>query len=93
VFHPEAKDDYANAYRWYAARSDSAASDFERAFEKALTEIVDAPSRWHPVGDRHRTHLLKRFPYQIVYRVSGDAVVIIAVAHARRRPQYWKGRN
>jgi plasmid stabilization system protein ParE len=92
-FHPDARDDYTDAYAWYFTRSETAASDFETAFDTALQEIAHAPLRWHPVGKRHRTHLLKRFPYQIIYRVVGEAVVVIAVAHARRRPDYWKDRN
>ncbi len=93
VFHPGARDDYANAHAWYSTRSETAADDFEKAFETALSEIVDAPLRWHAVGTRHRMHLLRRFPYQIIYRLHGEAIVIIAVAHARRRPEYWKDRN
>src|SRR5262245_43327283 len=92
-FHPRARDDYANAYAWYFNRNQTAAVDFESAFDKALHEIVDAPDRWHPVDKRHRTHLLERFPYQIIYRVIAGSIVVIAVAHARRRPGYWKDRN
>ena len=92
-FHPLARDEYASAYSWYFARSETAAYKFEIAFDRALHEIVEAPLRWHPVDARHRTHLLKRFPYQIIYRVVGENIVIVAVAHAKRRPGYWKGRN
>jgi toxin ParE1/3/4 len=34
-----------------------------------------------------------RFPYQIVYRISGDSVWIVAVMHQSRRPGYWKKRE
>jgi hypothetical protein len=36
---------------------------------------------------------LDRFPYSIVYRRSADVLVIIALAHHRRRPAYWRGRK
>jgi plasmid stabilization system protein ParE len=92
-FHSGAKEGYANAYAWYFERNTTAAGDFETAVDKALEEIADAPARWHPVDPRHRTHVLKRFPYQIIYRVDGEFVIVIAIAHARRRPGFWKDRN
>jgi len=92
-FHPGAKEDYADAYSWYHSRSETAAAAFEQAFESALQEIIDAPSRWHPLGKRHRSHLLTTFPYQVIYRQTDTQIVIIAVAHARRRTSYWADRD
>jgi hypothetical protein len=40
-----------------------------------------------------RRFLLKRFPFAIVYEVVSSDIQILAVAHARRRPQYWKKRR
>jgi hypothetical protein len=43
--------------------------------------------------DRHRFYLLKRYPFQIIYRpISGDQWLIVAVAHSSRRPGYWSNR-
>ena len=39
-----------------------------------------------------RRVLFHRFPFELIYRVEADAVVVIAVAHQRRRPGYWKSR-
>ena len=36
--------------------------------------------------------LLNRFPYSVVYRTDDQRIVIVAVAHAHRRPAYWRGR-
>ncbi|WP_417738002.1 type II toxin-antitoxin system RelE/ParE family toxin [Rosistilla oblonga] len=35
---------------------------------------------------------MKRFPYVIVYRVATDRIEILAVAHGRRKPGFWKER-
>jgi hypothetical protein len=36
----------------------------------------------------------RRFPYILYYRlVDADEVLIVAVAHARRRPGYWLRRS
>jgi hypothetical protein len=39
-----------------------------------------------------RRILLLGFPYQIVYRLRPAEIVIVAVAHLKRRPGYWKNR-
>ncbi len=43
-------------------------------------------------GPEMRYALLKRFPYKIVYELGEDEVVVYAVAHVRRRANYWKNR-
>jgi hypothetical protein len=35
---------------------------------------------------------VERFPYSVIYRIKGDQLQIIAVAHMNRRPGYWKDR-
>jgi len=42
-------------------------------------------------GDVRRRSLL-RFPYSLIYYLDGESVVVVALAHHRRRPDYWHGR-
>ncbi len=85
--------DYLEAFAWYRNRSERAASRFEEAIEKALCLIADAPEQRPLYDDRHRFYLLKRYPYSIVYRMKNGDVLVVAVAHARRRANYWKDRQ
>ncbi|MFO0064217.1 MAG: type II toxin-antitoxin system RelE/ParE family toxin [Planctomyces sp.] len=89
-FLPVASSDYDDAFNWYFSRSESAAEGVEEAVEPAITEIVKAPDRWPLCDNRHRQHLLKRYPFSLVYRLAGDTVLIVAVAHARRQFGYWR---
>ena len=41
---------------------------------------------------RTRRMLVKGFPFGIVYRVTDETVLIVAVADSRRRPEYWAER-
>jgi hypothetical protein len=34
-----------------------------------------------------------RYPFNLVYRVLGDDIEVIAVAHHRRRQDYWTRRQ
>lgn len=81
------------AQAWYAERSVLAASAFQYELSKTITRIVEAPHR-HPKAEHGtRRILFDRFPYSIYYRISDDALVVIAVAHAKRRPPYWASRS
>lgn len=40
-----------------------------------------------------RRVLVPGFPYQVLYRMRLDEIVIVAVAHLKRRPAYWRGRT
>lgn len=91
-FHPAAVKEARKAYRWYACRSAWAGNRFQAALEAAFEQIADAPDRW-PIylhGTRYR--LVRRFPYVVVYRLA-DRLQIMAVAHGKRKPGYWKRRK
>ena len=89
-----AEEEYAVSLQWYAQRSKNAAERFEAEFAEALEAIEAKPERY-PVCDdgRHRFYLLKRYPFQLIYRKTDDGQwLIVAVAHTSRKPNYWSRR-
>ncbi|MCH8207915.1 MAG: type II toxin-antitoxin system RelE/ParE family toxin [Nitrospinae bacterium] len=88
----EALEEAEEAARWYAERSFTAAVGFTDELDIAAAEIERAPTTWPACDHGTRRFLLRRFPYCIVYRIEATRVVIVAVAHARRRPGYWRQR-
>jgi plasmid stabilization system protein ParE len=60
--------------------------------EVAIAAITEAPDRWPRFDCEARRVFLWRFPYLVIYRVLPDRVEILAIAHGRRRPGYWRGR-
>ncbi|MBJ6723309.1 type II toxin-antitoxin system RelE/ParE family toxin [Geomesophilobacter sediminis] len=93
TFHPEAIEDYAEAFEWYAERAEHLAESFEREFDRSFELLVEAPHRW--LSPRRRTGrvLLRRFPFAIICRIGDAEIVIMAVAHHGRRHGYWKHRS
>lgn len=81
------------AARWYAERSQTAAARFSAELDAAETAIAERPEAWAPATDGNRRYLLRRFPFSVVYRVETARILIVAVAHGRRRPGYWKHRT
>jgi|SRR5215471_14866603 len=88
----EALDEAVEAARWYAERSATAAAAFSDEIDAAESTIVRLPDAWPTFDHGTRRYLLRRFPFSVVYRVEPTRIVIVAVAHARRRPGYWKAR-
>ena len=78
----------------YAERSPQAARGFLIALAEGVQVILEAPERWpkHRYGCR-RYLFQNQYPYALIYRLLKDGPVeIVAVAHHRRRPDYWKAR-
>lgn len=89
---PGASRDIRDAEAWYWERSPEAAEGFLAEVERAFSLIKDAPQRWPPYRGGTRRFVLERYPFSIVYRVEKATVYAIAVAHAKRRPGYWRRR-
>lgn len=90
VFHPDAVEEAKAARQWYAERSQSAADSFLDELDRGIEAIANAPERWPLFLHGTRRYLFHRFPFQLIYRVTNDRVEVVAVAHGRRRPGYWK---
>ena len=89
----EALQEAEAAARWYAERSVTAATAFSSEIDAAESAIVRLPEAWPPFDHGTRRYLLRRFPFSVIYRVETRRILIVAVAHARRRPGYWKARR
>ena len=88
----EAELEILNAVTFYKEHAGELAADFFAEFRKAREEIAAFPEFWKPVGQGYRRKLLERYPYGVVYRIEGDEVHIVALAHTSRKPEYWQGR-
>jgi plasmid stabilization system protein ParE len=88
-----AEDDYIASLTWYSALSKQAADGLEAAFAQALEAIATSPVRYPLYDERHRSYLLKHYPFRIIYRRTSEHECLIeAVAHTSRRPGYWRDR-
>ena len=94
---PEALAEARAAERWYAERSERAATRFVDELEQALDLLADNPDigqKWtHPsANERVRRIPLRRYPFMLFYVVSAEMVRVLAVAHTSREPGYWASR-
>mgnify|MGYP001106920023 CR=1 FL=1 len=89
-FHPAAESEYLEAIAYYESKRPGLGASFLAEFETAIGTVLEAPHR-NPVEQRPdvRRKGLQRFPYTVLYRDAAESVQVLAVAHHRRRPQYW----
>ncbi len=97
VFHPEARAEFFADVDWYEEREVGVGARFEDAVREAIDAVVDSPESWAvwPGWDREpmvRSKGVDDFPYRVVYCVAGEGLAIVAVAHTKRRPGYWRDR-
>jgi toxin ParE1/3/4 len=93
VFRAEARAEVREARAWYAGRAPGLGREFGRAVAAAVEEIRGNPELYPFVEEDIRRAILWRFPYQVLYYVEGEDVVVLACFHHRRDPDEWRSRR
>jgi toxin ParE1/3/4 len=93
VWHEEAELEYTEAALYYEFQVDDLGARFTTHLEAALLKVRNGPCNYRCFEGECRKVRVDRFPYAILFRVvADDQIQIIAVAHLKRRPGYWKKR-
>lgn len=90
VVAPAAERDIAEAFAWYQERNALAANGFRAEVFEAIERIAAAPLGRPANDEGNRSRVVHRFPYTVWYEVVDQTVTVLAVAHHRRRPGYWR---
>lgn len=83
------------ASRAYNVKPGRYGAEFENKVEQAIAKISENP-RLHSLvedgvpGHEIREYFIERFQQRVIYLVTGDDVLIVAVIHATRRPGAWQ---
>jgi plasmid stabilization system protein ParE len=91
-FLPEADEEFREAARYYESEAPGVGIAFVVEVHKTVADIVGFPLAVQIVRLDIRKKVLRHFPYNVLYSIEPDKIVIVAVAHQRRRPNYWRNR-
>jgi plasmid stabilization system protein ParE len=91
-FGPAARSEFDEAFDWYARRSHGAAIAFASEVDTAIEKIAADPERFAGTHAGCRYCAIPRFPYCVIYHHTRSKIVVVAIAHAKRRPGYWRPR-
>jgi toxin ParE1/3/4 len=94
IFRPEAARELAADVQYYDERYAGRGQRFAAAVERTLALINEFPLAFPALYQPDiRSAKVARFPYRVVYVVVGSNIDVLAVAHAKRRPAYWRART
>jgi len=91
-FHPEAEQEFVEAAAYYERNVRGLGERFGSEVRHAIERLLEYPELGSPIDADLRRLLLTRFPYFLIYSFTADLLRVVAVAHSRRRPGYWRTR-
>ncbi len=92
-FLPEAEEEFREAAMYYETKAPGVGVAFVAEVRRVIRWIIENPYAAVAVGTGIRRKILNNFPYNIFYSIEPNLILIVAVAHQKRRPRYWKART
>ncbi|MDP2783285.1 MAG: type II toxin-antitoxin system RelE/ParE family toxin [Sulfurimicrobium sp.] len=89
TFAKLARDEMAEAKRYYERQQRGLGRDFQRDTEVSAKRILENPLAWQIEYGPVRRFVFNRFPYKMLYLIREKLIVVVAVAHQHRNPDYW----
>lgn len=93
TFADGAEMEFLKAIARYSRWRSGLGARFLAAVEQTVARATAAPESGVVLGGTIRRRLVPGFPYQVIYRADAVPLRVLAVAHLRRRPNYWRGRR
>ncbi len=91
-FFPSARAELFEAVLYYEEKDPGLGLRFRNEIYPAISTILKDPFVWRERAAGYRRVNLPAFPYHIAYIVERDVILIVAIAHSARKPNYWIGR-
>ena len=92
-FNGMAREELNEAADYYKSQRPGLGEEFLGEVEGAIGFLLQYPLSAPLVRRTIRKRVIHRFPYNIFYYIKSDELRIIAIAHHKRRPFYWRGRQ
>ena len=91
-FLASAQAELLAAITFYAEITPELGARFEQATAKAVRAAATHPERGAPRSSNTRRWMLEGFPFGVIYREGVSEILVIAVAHQRKKPEFWARR-
>jgi plasmid stabilization system protein ParE len=88
-----AKQEFDEAFSHYESKEIGLGIKFQKAINAQIQSIRSHPDAWMLIRPGIRKCLGKRFPYDLIYELRPGKIIVLAVAHQKRRPHYWANRD
>ncbi|MBM2816511.1 MAG: hypothetical protein HW421_3273 [Ignavibacteria bacterium] len=88
-FLEPAEQELFEAFEYYNEQLIGLGFEFALEVQKAIERIVKFPDSWTKLSERIRKCRCNRFPYNIIYSQQNSTIIIVAIMHSKRKPNYW----
>ncbi|HCS91631.1 MAG: type II toxin-antitoxin system RelE/ParE family toxin [Thiohalocapsa sp. PB-PSB1] len=92
AFDSDARAEFLAAVRYYEEFRKGLGLRFRQTVEAQLGKIREMPFRFRVLRAPFRRCVVPKFPYAIVYTIEPEFILVVAVAHNKRQPEYWNDR-
>jgi hypothetical protein len=89
IFTELAAKELMDAQSLYEIEIQGLGNAFLIEMKKAIQRISNFPEAWPVLANEIRKCVVRKFPYNLVYSIEKDFILILAVAHQHRKPFYW----
>ncbi|HEY9363222.1 MAG TPA: type II toxin-antitoxin system RelE/ParE family toxin [Chitinophagaceae bacterium] len=89
LFSLDAEKEAMEAYDWYNQISDELAESFQKSLESKIESLRENPFIPSYILEDYRSCKIRRFPYNIIFKVMGTQIHITAIFHSSRNPSEW----
>lgn len=89
----EATEELEACVSYYDSQQQGLGTGFLAEFERTVERILEFPNAARSVSEDIRSRPVHRFPFYVLYRSLPEEIIVVAIAHRRRRPGYWVGRT
>jgi plasmid stabilization system protein ParE len=91
-FLEPATAEIAEAIAYFDQQAGGLGDRFEREVENTVALIAEFPEIGSPLTKRIRKFRVRKFKHKVIYALDAEEIIIIAVAHHKKRPGYWRKR-
>lgn len=91
-FLAPARAELRDAIKFYEDQRPGLGISFRDEVHAAVERVAKHPKAWRALSPNTRRHRIQKFPYGVIYAIDADEVLIIAIAHSHRDPDYWRER-
>jgi len=78
---------------YYESCLQNLGSQFVTSVRRTVDLIQSHPEAGSVIGEKLRRIVVRGFPYTVVYHAEKAGIIVLALAHHKRRPGYWKSRS
>ena len=92
-FRARAETDLLEACAWHDEEQPGLGDRFATAVENTIDQIAERPLAYPRVDGETRRAIVRRFPYNVFFRVYPRDIAILAIVHSSRNPDRWRSRS